>query len=259
MRQARKQSTPLLFGAALLAVLAALPTFASAADGDKSKVKGLITHIEGDKVYLKDANNAEVVINVSPQTSYKKTKGLTGAMSDKSQQSALMAGLPISADVVESGGAWNATAISFKSEDFRTAQQVNAGTERTNKRMEDFGTYEALATVEVLFASGKTAITPEFKKQLDELAAKAKTTKDYRVVVQGYTDSTGSAAANERLSALRAHAVTSYLQKQGGLSPGRVMAGDAMGVAPDAGSGSNANARKVVARLVVDKGVQGGG
>ena len=35
-------------------------------------------------------------------------------------------------------------------------------------------------------------------------------------------------------------------------------AGDGMGVASDAGAGSNASARKVVVKLVVDKGVQGG-
>jgi len=33
---------------------------------------------------------------------------------------------------------------------------------------------------------------------------------------------------------------------------------DGMGVATDAGTGSNANARKVVVKLVVDKGVSGG-
>jgi outer membrane protein OmpA-like peptidoglycan-associated protein len=256
MRNTTKKSIPLLLGTAFLSVLVALPAFA--ADGDKSKVKGLITHVDGNNVTLKDANNAEVVIHVSPETTYKKTKGLTGALSDKSAQSALMAGLPISAEVVESGGAWNATAISFKSEDFKTAQQVNAGTERTNKRMNDFGTYEALETVEVLFDSGKTNISSAFKAQLDALAAKAKTTKDYRVVVQGFTDSTGNAAQNQKLSTARAWAVTNYLQQKGGLSPGRVMAGDGMGIAADAGAGSNANARKVVAKLVVDKGVTGG-
>lgn len=46
--------------------------------------------------------------------------------------------------------------------------------------------------------------------------------------------------------------------KQAGLMPGRVHAGDGMGVASDAGSGSNASARKVVVKLVVDKGVQAG-
>ena len=124
--------------------------------------------------------------------------------------------------------------------------------------MDDFGTYEALATTEVLFASGSTAISEQGKSDLMALAAKAKDTKDYQIVMQGFTDSTGDAARTRRLSTMRAAAVANFLQQQAGLSPGRVRAGDGMGVAADAGSGSNANARKVVVKLVVDKGVQDG-
>jgi len=76
--------------------------------------------------------------------------------------------------------------------------------------------------------------------------------------LQGFTDSTGDAAANQRLSTRRANAVANYLQQHAGLQPGRVRAGDGMGVATDAGAGSNAGARKVVVKLIVDKGVQAG-
>lgn len=169
-----------------------------------------------------------------------------------------MTGLPIVADVVAEGSGFTATAISFKSEQHRTAQQVQAGMDATNKRVENFGTYEALATAEVHFASGSAAISAQGKSDLMALAAKSKETKDFRIVVQGFTDSTGNAAANQVLSTKRANAVTSFLQQQAGVSPGRVMAGDGMGIAADAGSGSNASARKVVVKLVVDKGVHGG-
>lgn len=240
---------------ALVSLLAALP--AVAGDGDKTRLKGLITDVQGNTVTIKDANNNEQKITLSPTTKYKKTKGLTGAMSDKVEQSALMAGLPISAEVVPTADGFDATEISFKSEDFRTAQQVQAGMDRTKARMDDFGTYEALAQTEVLFATGSTAISAKGKSDLMALAAKSKDTKDYRMVVQGFTDSTGDPAANQALSTKRAWAVTNFLQQQGGVSPGRVQAGDGMGIAADAGTGSNANARKVVVKLVVDKGVQG--
>jgi OOP family OmpA-OmpF porin len=259
----KKPVSRVVLGAALVAMLAALPAFA--ADGDKSKIKGLITDVQGNTVILKDGNNAEVTITLSPSTTYKRTKGLTGVVSEKAEQTALMAGLPITADVVAEGDGFNATAISFKSEDFRTAQQVNAGVETTKakaaanaSRINDFGTYEALATAEVLFASGSTAISAKGKADLLALAAKSKETKDFRIVVQGFTDSTGDAAANQVLSTKRAWAVTNFLQQQGGISPGRVTAGDGMGIAADAGAGNNANARKVVAKLVVDKGIEGG-
>lgn len=231
---------------------------AFAADGDKSKLKGLITAVQGNTITIKDQNNVQQTITVAPETRYKRTKGLTGVIHEKAEQSALIPGLPIAADVVASGSGFNATEISFKSEDMRTAQQVQAGLAPTTARMDDFGSYEALATADVLFDSGSATLSAKGKSDLDALAAKAKETKNYQVVLQGFTDSTGNAAANQRLSARRADAVSNYLQQQAGLAPGRVRAGDGMGVASDAGAGSNAGARKVVVKLVVDKGVQAG-
>ncbi|HEY5780272.1 MAG TPA: OmpA family protein [Lysobacter sp.] len=243
-----------MLAAALVAILAALPAFA--ADGDKSKIKGLITAVQGNTITVKDVNNTLKKITVSPDTKYKMTKGLTGVVHEKVEQGSLMPGLPISADVVADGAGFDATEISFKSEDFKTAQQIEAGLTPTNTRMDDFGTYEALATAEVQFASGSAAISEKGKSDLMDFAAKAKDTKNYQVVLQGFTDSTGDAAANQKLSTMRANAVENFLRQQAGLAPGRVRAGAGMGVAADAGSGSNADARKVVVKLVVDKGVQ---
>lgn len=251
-----KPQKHLLLVAAFVALLAALPVFA--ADGDMSTIKGLITAIRGDTIMVKDVNNAERTITVTPDTVYKMKKGLAALRYETVQKSSLMPGLPIVADVVEQGGQFNATAISFESEEFRTAQQVQAGIAPTKERMEQFGTYEALATVEVLFASGSTAISEKGKSDLMALAAKSKETKNYAVVLQGFTDATGNAAANQRLSTMRANAVANFLQQQAGLSPGRVRAADGMGIAPDAGTGSNVNARKVVVKLIIDKGMEGG-
>lgn len=242
--------------AALVALLAALPAFG--ADGDKATVRGMITSIQGNTITVKDANNVERTIMVSSGTRYKKTKGLTGAINEKVEQSSLMPGLPIIADGVTHGSSLEATAISYKSDDFKTAQQVQAGLAPTHERMDQFGSYEAMAQVEVLFASGKTTISEKGKADLMGLAAKAKRTNGYHIVLQGFTDSVGNAAANQKLSTMRAAAVANFLQQKGGLAPGRVQTPDGMGVATDAGTGSNANARKVVAKLVVDKGVNAG-
>ena len=250
-----RQKHPMLV-AALVALLGALPAFA--ADGDKSTIRGLITAVQGDAIIVKDNNNAEHNIAVTPATMVKMKKGLAAIRYEQVEQGALMPGLPIVADVVAAGDQFNATAISFGSEDFRTAQQIQAGVAPTKARMDDFGTYEALATAEVLFASGSTTISEKGKSDLMELAAKSRDTRNYAVVLQGFTDSTGDAAANQRLSTMRATAVANFLQQQAGLSPGRVRAADGMGIAPDAGAGSNANARKVVAKLIIDKGMEGG-
>jgi OmpA-OmpF porin, OOP family len=246
----------LLRAAILAALLVALP--ATAADGDKSKIKGLVTAVRGDTITVRDANNVEQTVTVSADTTYKKTKGLSGVVHEKVQQGALIPGLPVTVDAVAAGSGFNATEVSFKAEDFKVAQQVEAGLAPTASRLDDFGTYEALATVEVLFDSGSAKLSANAKSDLTAFAEKAKETGTYQVVLQGFTDSTGDAAANQRLSARRADAVSDFLQQQAGLAPGRVRAGDGMGVAADAGSGSNAGARKVVVKLVVDKGVQAG-
>ena len=260
----RTRQAVLMFAfTALLATLAAAPSFA--ADGDKSTIKGVISAVDGDTLTVKDQNNVDRKVQLTPTTEFKMKKGLAAVRYERVERTALMPGLRIVADVVAAGDGFEATAISYGSEDFRTAQQIQggvaptqAGVEANAARMDDFGTYEALATAEVLFASGKTAINEKGKADLRAIADKAKETRDYRIVVQGFTDSTGDPAANQVLSTKRAAAVTNFLQQQGGLSPGRVMAGDGMGVAADAGSGSNASARKVVVRLVVDKGVNAG-
>lgn len=251
----KRQKHPMLV-AAFVALLAALPAFA--ADGDKSNIKGMITAVQGNNITVRDSNNVEKTVTVSPETIYYKTKGLTGALRDRAEQSALIPGLAISADVVAQGDGFNVTQINFKSEDLKTAQQVQAGLAPTTARMDQFGTYEALETVEVLFDTGSTKISDKGQSDLMAFAGKAKDTQNYQVVMQGFTDSTGNAAANQRLSRMRAESVANFLQQQGGLMPGRVRGADGMGVASDAGSGSNASARKVVVKLVVDKGVQAG-
>lgn len=249
-----------LWAAALAALLVAAPAFA--ADGDKSSVKGLITAIDGNTVTVRDSSNVDHRITVTSSTEIKKKEGLAAVRFERVEAGALMTGLPIVADLVEQGGEKQATAISFRSDDFRTAQQVQAGTsgrmDKMETRMDDFGKLEALAETEVLFASGSSAINEKGKSDLRAIAQKAKDTENYAIVMQGYTDSTGNAAANERLSQARADAVAKFLEREGGLQPGRVTAGDGMGVAPDAGSGSNAGARKVAVKLVVNKGVMEG-
>jgi len=244
----RKNAKNTLLAAAIAALLVAVPALA-----EETKLKGLITSVKGDTVTIKDTNNAEQTFTLSADTVFKKTKGLTGVVHEKVEKGALMAGLPVNVDVVDGV----ATEVSFKSEDLKTAQQVQAGLAPTHERMDQFGTYESIMEAEVHFASGKTTLDQKGKDDLMALAAKAKDTKDYRVVLQGFTDSTGDAKANQRLSTMRAAAVQHFLQQKAGLSPGRVMAPDGMGIAPDAGSGDNAGARKVVAKLVIDKGVHG--
>jgi outer membrane protein OmpA-like peptidoglycan-associated protein len=251
------------------AMLVAGPAFAAKGD---TKLAGLITAHTGNTLTVVDANNVSQTITLTPGTVVKSVAGVVGAQKKTVEQSALISGLRISAEGVDSGSGFAASKIEFKTSDFKTAQAVGAGVAQTqaqanantaginaNKnRMDDFGTNETLATTDVLFASGSTVISPAGKTALNAFAAKAKATKGYQVVINGYTDSTGNAEQNQRLSKARANAVINYLQQTAGLSTARVQSGNGMGVAADAGAGSNGGARKVTARLFVDKGVADG-
>ena len=237
----------------LLATAVAALLASAVALAEETKLKGLILSVKGDVVTIKDANNAEQTFTIGADTVYKKTKGLTGVIHDKVEKGALMPGLPVNVDIVDG----MAKEVSFRSEDQKTAQQIDAGTHGQRERMDNFGTYESVQEAEVHFASGSTTLDQKGKDALMSLAAKSKELKDFRIVLQGFTDSTGDAAANQRLSTRRAAAVANFLQQKAGVSPGRVMTPDGMGIATDAGSGSNAGARKVVAKLVIDKGVNG--
>ena len=243
--------TPLLWLAALVALLAASLAFAQ----DSHDVSGLITAVNGNTITIKDQANAEQQITVTPETVYKKTKGMTGVVHEKVTQDALIPGLPIKAEVVSDGTTLKATQIKFKSEDFKTAQQIHAGLAPTTQRMNDLGNFEERDKTEVTFASGSTKLSEKAKADLLAFAGKAKDTKGYNIMLQGFTDSTGNAEANQRLSRMRAEKVANFLQQQGGLMPGRVHGADGMGVSPDAGTGSNEGARKVVVKLLVNKGV----
>ncbi|MCG6917122.1 MAG: OmpA family protein [Deltaproteobacteria bacterium] len=64
-------------------------------------------------------------------------------------------------------------------------------------------------------------ITPEAYKKLDKLAALAKLSPSYGIVIRGYTDDVGTSRFNERLSRSRARIVKRYLVEKG-ISPERI-------------------------------------
>lgn len=68
---------------------------------------------------------------------------------------------------------------------------------------------------DVLFATGKAAISPGARPQLDRVAQFLREHPDREVVVSGHTDDTGSLAFNETLSEQRAASVGSYLTAAG--------------------------------------------
>jgi len=85
----------------------------------------------------------------------------------------------------------------------------------------------------VLFASNKDALLPAAQERLGQVADALKTQDDHKIVVEGHTDSQGSAASNQGLSERRAQSVVSFLVSRGvpqeqiraqGLGPNRPVA-----------------------------------
>jgi outer membrane protein OmpA-like peptidoglycan-associated protein len=88
----------------------------------------------------------------------------------------------------------------------------------------------------VLFASNKDQLLPAAQERLAQVAEALKTQDDHKIVVEGHTDSQGSAASNQGLSERRAQSVVSFLVTRGvpadqiraqGLGPNRPVADNA--------------------------------
>jgi outer membrane protein OmpA-like peptidoglycan-associated protein len=67
----------------------------------------------------------------------------------------------------------------------------------------------------VLFASNKDALLPSAQERLGQVADALKSHGDREVIVEGHTDSQGSAASNRGLSDRRARSVVSFLVSRG--------------------------------------------
>ena len=136
-----------------------------------------------------------------------------------------------------------------------------AAAAKANQRFSELGEYNMLGEATVLFGNGKIAIDPQYKTQLLQLAQKAKTINGYMIQVKGYASSVGSSAMNQRLSTERANNVTEFMEQKGGIPLTNILAPGAMGtsrqVAPDTTAEGQAENRRVVVRILQNKGIAG--
>lgn len=130
-----------------------------------------------------------------------------------------------------------------------------------NKRFGELADYNILGEATVLFGNGKVAIEEQYKSDLLKLAQQAKGITAYILQVKGYASKVGSAALNQRLSAERAENVTSFLEQQGQIPLTNMLSPGAMGtskqVAPDTSAEGQAENRRVVVRILQNKGIAG--
>lgn len=121
--------------------------------------------------------------------------------------------------------------------------------------------YYILDEVTVYFANGKVKVDPKYIPQLTALAEKAKSVNGYMVQVKGYASSVGSAALNQKLSEDRASNVVNILLQDGHVPLTNMLAPGAMGESRQVGSDKTAEGqaenRRVVVRVLQNKGVAG--
>jgi outer membrane protein OmpA-like peptidoglycan-associated protein len=143
-----------------------------------------------------------------------------------------------------------------------TADQANQGVTDVNGRVTNLDNYQPKETATVYFRSGSATLSPDAKKDLDDLAQKAVNEKGYLVEIAGFADTTGNAAFNQELSQRRADAVIHYLEESGNIPILRILTPSGLGTSHEAadnktGAGRKLN-RRVEVKVLVNQGLVGG-
>lgn len=141
------------------------------------------------------------------------------------------------------------------------ADQANQGVTDVNKRVSDLDNYQPTASTTVYFKIDSATLSPDAKRDLDDLAQKALATKGYLIEVAGFADTTGNARLNQALSERRADAVMQYLEQQGNIPIPRILTPAGMGTSHAAADNSTKEGRKmnrrVEVKLLVNQGLAG--
>lgn len=98
--------------------------------------------------------------------------------------------------------------LASERQQYSQLQKEQLGAQQTDQGM-------VVTLSNVLFSTGKSTLQPGAHLELDRLAAYLKDHPKQRVLIEGNTDSTGSAAYNQELSATRAQAVAQALELRG--------------------------------------------
>jgi OmpA-OmpF porin, OOP family len=238
------------------------------AQGDKTKVKGLITTRTGDTIVLKTTDGTSVTVTLDDDTKVQQPQGL-GVRKKQMSAAVLIPGLKVSVD----GTSQDAThvlakSITFDKDDLQTAEMIQAGLNpaeqkvaanqqniaenkqnieankegigankaaidanavETSKRFSELSEYDTKDQLDVRFASGSTVISGADQEALKKLAHNAVNLTGYIIQVKGFADSSGNAAMNQNLSMERAQNVIAFLLQNCNVPVRHIIAPGAMG------------------------------
>jgi len=255
--------------------------------GTKMKFKGVVISRDADTVTIRDRTRVDYQVLLTENTSVKTHGGfLRGGK--KYPVTDLLRGLIVEVEGRgDQQGQLVAEKIRFNESDMRAAittdtrvnpveenQQRIAGqmdelyavaaearreTTVAHERISALDDYDIEETVAVNFRVNSAVLSPEAKQQLDELAAKAGTTKGYVIEVAGHTDSTGSVAKNFQLSQRRAESVVQYLAVNHKIPLRRFITplgfGQSDAVADNTTSAGRAQNRRVEVKMLINRGM----
>jgi outer membrane protein OmpA-like peptidoglycan-associated protein len=251
--------------------------------GLKTSVKGIIIRRDADTFSVADdATGRETVVLLTNNTSVKSKGGFLRFGKDYDVTN-LLRGLRVE---VEGRGGQNgqlvADKVRFDANDLKTAkvvdsrvlpveeahrhlagqvEEVNELTKINGERISSLDDYVVKESVTVLFRVNSAVLSPEDRMALDQLAAKAMTTKGYVIEIAGYTDSTGSVAWNRVLSQQRADEVVRYLQENHEIPLRRIVTPFGYGMTRPAADNSSPEGRRqnrrVEVKILVSKGMAG--
>jgi OOP family OmpA-OmpF porin len=244
------------------------------ADATEATIKGAILSRDGETFVLRDISRADTVVVLTDSTKIRtERKGLFRGKK-AFDVTALIVGLIVEAKGKgDSKGRLVAEDIQFSEADLKAAitasvrtapvekksDEALKGVADADKRISSLDQYDVVKTVTVLFDVNKYALKPEAKKQLDELASKAPSAKNYAVEVKGYTDPTGDFDKNLELSQRRAETVVQYLTVKHNIPLRRIMIpmgyGETKPVSGGKTAAERAQDRRVEVSVLVNKGL----
>lgn len=132
----------------------------------------------------------------------------------------------------------------------QTSNQIQA----LDASMANLDDYKQTSQATVHFAFDKANLTPESEQTLDGVAAQLQQNPHGILEVEGYTDSTGPATYNNKLSQRRADAVVRYLETKN-IAPHRIFLiglGENQAVAPNTTRTGRQENRRVDLKMLVN-------
>ena len=279
--------TPLVAGQVSSTQTATVKNARPVPSGAKMKFQGVVIGRDGDTFTIRDRTRTDYQVLITDNTSVKTHGGFLHG-GKKYPVTDILRGLIVEVEGRgDAQGQLVADKIRFNESDMRAAitsdtrvtpveenQKALAGqmdelyavaaearreVAAVNERVSALDDYDVQENVSVTFRVNSAVLSPEAKRQLDDLAAKTANARAFMIEVSGHTDSTGSEAKNFRLSRERAEAVVQYLSVNHKIPQRRFVTpmgyGKTEAVADNSTAAGRAQNRRVEVKMIVNRGM----